>query len=82
MKDYKVNLEDLHDSHTLGSVRDWNTLIETKLINERFASVMDECVTLTSQPHRCSVDVQNNPFRVIFKIIRGQVPKVPDLSYF
>jgi hypothetical protein len=43
--------------------------IETKLINERFPSVMDECVTLTSQPHRYSVDVQNNPFRVIFKRI-------------
>jgi hypothetical protein len=40
MKDGKVKLRDLHVSRTLK--------IETKLINERFASVMGECVILTS----------------------------------
>ena len=37
---------------TLGCVGDWNTKIETRLIGERFASVMSECVILTPQVHR------------------------------
>ena len=42
----KLELRDLHVSHTLGCSGDWNTSvkIETRLIDERFVSVMGEGV--------------------------------------
>jgi hypothetical protein len=41
MKDQKVKVRDLHVSYTLGDSGDWNTLkIETRLLDERFPSVM------------------------------------------
>ena len=55
MKDSKLNLRDVHSSqgsHTLGCVGDWileHLKIVTRLINERFASVMGECVILKLQ---------------------------------
>jgi hypothetical protein len=64
MKDKKLKLRDLHDSHTLGSVgvRGLEHLkIETRLIDERFVSVMGEC----------DLEVIDTPS--IFKLIRKDV---------
>jgi hypothetical protein len=36
-------MKDLHVSPTLGCTGDWNLRIETRLMDERFASVMVEC---------------------------------------
>jgi hypothetical protein len=50
MKDQKLKLRDLHVSYTLGCSGDScleHLKIETRLIDERFASVMGECVILT-----------------------------------
>jgi len=44
MEDSKLKLRDLHTSHTLGSSGDEHLKIETRLIDERFESVMGECV--------------------------------------
>ncbi len=45
MKDQKLKLRDLNASQTLGCAVDSEHLkIETRLIVERFASVMGECV--------------------------------------
>ena len=45
MKDYKLKLRNLHDSHTLGWSWNWNTehlKIETRLIDKKFANAMGE----------------------------------------
>ena len=46
MKDEKVKMRDLHTSHTLGDLLEELEYlkIETRLIDEKFASVMGECV--------------------------------------
>ncbi len=47
MKDYKLELRNLHDSDALCWSRNWNTLkIETRLIDEMFPSEMGEYVFL------------------------------------
>jgi hypothetical protein len=47
MKDQKLKLRGLHVSYTLGSSGGLEHLkIETRLIDERFPSVMGECVFL------------------------------------
>ena len=47
MKDSKLKLRDLHVSYTFGLIEGLEHLkIESSLIDERFASVMGECVTL------------------------------------
>jgi hypothetical protein len=45
MKDYKLKLRNLHTSYTLGWSWNWNTEIETRLIDEKFANAMGEYVT-------------------------------------
>jgi hypothetical protein len=47
MKDYKLKLRELHVSHTLLYGRLEHLKIETRLIDERFPSVMGECENVT-----------------------------------
>ncbi len=50
-------MKDLHVSPTLGCTGDWNLRIETRLMDERFASVMVECEIVTkcaaAERNRC-----------------------------
>ncbi len=49
MKDYKLKLRNLYTSDTLGWSWNWNTytliIVETRLIDEKFANTMGEYVT-------------------------------------